>query len=232
MKLPVLSKFSHLSAALFLLVAAQAQAASVTYSGITFPEGDKSFADKVIASGLGAFVSGTYADPQDVLGSPDFDGTNGSFSLGNPTATSTPSLSDPLGFVTIQFTDNSLTTSGNADADLFVFEIGGAVERYTVEISKDNSSWITVATIIGQPSTIDIDAVLGVNPGDKFSFVRVTDATGGASSGSPFGGPDIDAIGAISSAAPVPPPAVIPLPAAGWALIAGLGMLFQLRRRT
>ena len=227
----MLKRMSHglrtaaLSAAL-VVGASAAQAAII--GGIDFPDGEKSFADKVVDFQLGALVSGTYDNPQDVLGIPDYDGTNGSFSLGNPSSSTTPSSSDPLGFVTVQFTDNSLTTSGDAAADLFVFEIGGAIESYKVEISKDNVTWIEVATVTGQPSQLDIDGVAGVQDGDKFSFVRVSDVFGGVGSGSPFGGPDIDAIGAISSADAVN---VVPLPAGGLLLMAGIASLAGLRRR-
>ena len=180
-----------------VVVAAGSAQASTVYGGVTFPDGDKSFADEVVAFALGPLVSTNFDDPNDVLGAPDYSASTGSFSLGNP-----PAGTAPTGFITIRFTDNSLTTSGDSEADVFIFEIGGAVELYTVEISKNNVDWITVATAIGQPGKFDIDAVAGVNAGDQFTYVRVSDAVGGVSSGSPFGGPDIDAIGAISSAPP------------------------------
>lgn len=112
--------------------------AATTYSGITFPGGDASFADRLIASTLGDGVSGTFADPNAVLGVPDYDATTeiGSFSLGLPGQNPDNLPNDQFGSVTIQFTDNSLTTSGDSAADLFIFEIGNAVERYAVEISK------------------------------------------------------------------------------------------------
>ncbi|WP_306115531.1 MULTISPECIES: VPLPA-CTERM sorting domain-containing protein [unclassified Roseovarius] len=200
-----------------------------------------SFADKVVDFAVGDAVSGDYADPTNVLGAPDFTAgsTDKLFALGNPGGTPN-NLSDALfGFVTVQFTDNSLTTSNDSAADLFVFEIGssggGVIESFQVEISKDASTWIDLGIVSGDAVVgLDIDGVAGVNAGDMFSFVRVTDAPGGATSGNPFGGPDIDAIGAISSAPPVvdPPTGVVPLPAAGWALVTGLAMLFGFRRRT
>lgn len=206
-----------------------ATAQAETIGGIEFPDGAASFADEVVSFVLGDGVSGTYDDPNDVLGVPDWNSgaETGSFSLGRPGQTP-DNLDDALfGSVTVRFTDNSLTTSGDASPDLFIFEIGGAVERFQVEISTDNSTWIDVGTLSGQPTSIDIDAVTGVVQGARYSFVRVTDAPGGPISNGPrFAGPDIDAIGAISSAAPV-----VPLPAAGWLLIAGIGALVGLRRR-
>ena len=213
---------------------------ATVYSGITFPDGDVSFADAVVDFAVGDAVSGDYANPNNVLGAPDFTvgSTDKLFSLGNPGG-SPDNLNNALfGYVTVKFTDNALTTSGDNLADLFVFEIGssggGVIESFQVEISKDANSWIDLGIVSGDAVVgLDIDGVAGVNLGDKFSFVRVTDAPGGANSGNPFGGPDIDAIGAISSAPPPvdPPTGVVPLPAAGWALLSGLAMLAGFRRR-
>ncbi|WP_300039462.1 VPLPA-CTERM sorting domain-containing protein [uncultured Roseobacter sp.] len=160
------------------------------------------------------------------------------FALGNPGGSPDNLDNSLFGFVTVEFTDNSLTTSGDDSADLFVFEVGssggGVIESFQVEISKDASTWIDLGIVSGDAVVgLDIDGVAGVIAGDVFSFVRVTDAPGGATSGSPFGGPDIDAIGAISSAPPIadPPISVVPLPAAGWALLSALAVLMGFRRR-
>jgi len=219
---------------LVLAIVAAPVSASTVYSAITFPDGDVSFADEVVDFAVGDAVANDFADPTNVLGAPDYSSPNNAFALGNPGG-SPNNLDDNLfGFVTIKFTDNSLTTSGDNSDDLFIFEIGSATpgavtELFQVEISKDNSNWIDLGIFSGSSvAGIDIDEDPEVNTGDKFSYVRVTDAPGGASSGDPFGGPDIDAIGAISSAPPVP---AVPLPAAGWALLAGLGALFGLKRR-
>ncbi len=210
--------------------------AATTYSGITFPDGDVSFADQVIDFAVGDGVATPYDDPSDVLGAPDFMGPGGSsasgaFSLGSP-GRSPDNLDDTLfGFVTVQFTDNALTTSGDAAVDLYIFEVGsafgGVVEDFRVEISTDNSLWIDLGVVRGNNFVgLDIDSVTGVNSGDLFSFVRVTDALGGTNSGSPFSGPDIDAIGAISSSAPAP----VPLPASALLLLASIGGLIGAKR--
>lgn len=211
---------------------------ATVYSGITFPDGDVSFADRVVNFAVGDAVSNDYADPTNVLGAPDFSFPNNAFALGNPGGSPDNLDNSLFGFVTVEFTDNSLTTSGDNAADLFVFEIGssggGVIESFQVEISKDASTWIDLGIVSGDAVVgLDIDTISGVNTGDRFSFVRVTDAPGGATSGNPFGGPDIDAIGAISSAPPVvdPPTGVVPLPAAGWALLSALAILMGFKRR-
>ncbi len=235
------AKLRMMCMAVFCALGLTGPALSATvYNGITFPDGDISFADAVVDFAVGDAVSGDYADPTNVLGAPDFTvgSTDKLFSLGNPGGSPDNLNNSLFGFVTVQFTDNALTTSGDSMADLFVFEIGssggGVIESFQVEISKDANTWIDLGVVSGDAVVgLDIDGIMGVNLGDKFSFVRVTDAPGGAGSGSPFGGPDIDAIGAISSAPPPidPPTGVVPLPAAGWALLSGLVILSGFRRR-
>ena len=124
----------------------------------------------------------------------------------------------------LRFTDNSLTTSGDSSADLHLFETGDAIEPMEVSISKDGSSWIALGTVSGQPTSVDIDSVPGVILGETYAFVRIVDSNSQVT-GSPFGGADIDAVGAISSgAASIPPVPLMSRP--GWALLSSL-LLFQ-----
>jgi hypothetical protein len=169
-------------------------AASSTYGGVTFPEGDISFADKVISFTPGSDVGAGWNDPTKALGAPDYPAAGGSaVSLGDG------------GALIVQFTDNYLTTSGDDAKDLWIFEVGGAVESFNVSISSDLSSWIDLGYLSGQPTGIDIDSILGVSFGDTFSYVRLIDDISIDQTNSPFGEADIDAIGAISTiASPVP----------------------------
>lgn len=203
--------------------------ASTTYSGITFPLGDISFADAVVTSVLGDGVEAPYSNPLDALGAPDYVGppgysASGAFSLGSPGITPDNLADTSFGSITVRFIDNALTASGDSGADLFIFEIGPIVEPFSVEISTDGTSWLSAGTLSGQPTQIDIDAITGVTINTNYHYVRVTDAPGSTSS-NPYAGPDIDAIGAISTV-------VVPLPAAGWALIAGLAGLAWLPRKS
>ena len=122
--------------------------------------------------------------------------------------------------------DNSLTTSGDATADLHIFEVGSAVEIFNVSISQDLITWIDLGDLSGQPTSIDIDGVAGVVAFAQYSYVRLIDV-GPNQTGSPFGEADIDAIGAISSA-----PAVA-MNAPGAIAVFALGLAGMVwRRRT
>lgn len=190
-------------------------AAPVTYSGVTFEAGDVSFADAVVSYTQGTNVGPNFDDPNQALGAPDYSNPIGSVALGDG------------GSLTLQFVDNSLTTSGNSDKDLWIFEIG-TVEAFDVAISKNNIDWIFLGTVSGQPTGIDIDAIAGVSPGDLFSFVRLTDNNAASQTGFPYSEADIDAVGAISSGQAVSP---VPVPASAVLLAPALLGFMGLRRK-
>jgi hypothetical protein len=184
--------------ALLTMGVSSANAAPITIDGITFPQGAASFADAVVSYAPGPDVGGTYADPNAALGLPDYSDPNGAASLGLN------------GSLVVRFTDNSLTTSGDSTADLHVFEIGASTEFFKVEISKDGSTWLSLGNVLGQPTSIDIDAVPGVMPHALYSWVRLSDVKP-SQSPFPFGEADIDAVGAISSGAAIPEPGTLSL---------------------
>jgi len=124
------------------------------------------------------------------------------------------------GLLILRFTDNSLTTSGNPDHDLWIFEVGPQVENMRVSISVDGTSFINIGDVSGQPTGIDIDTYIspgGVELWERYSYVRLVDLPPNTSF-SPYAGADITAVGAISSAPP------IPIPAAVWLLASALGL--------
>jgi hypothetical protein len=201
-----LSLAAVFGAALSLSIGAAAM--PTTYSGITFPDGDISFADEVISFNPGPDVAAPHDDQNLVLGAPD----GSHISLGEN------------GSIIVRFSDNSLTTSGDATADLHIFEVGARVEVFNIAISQDLVNWIDLGDLSGQPTSIDIDAVAGVVQFAQYSYVRLTDVDPNQT-GSPFGEADIDAIGAISSA----PPVAIHAP--GALAFLGLGFAAMMLRR-
>ena len=110
------------------------------------------------------------------------------------------------GSLTLEFVDNRLTGSGNANDDLWIFEIGGDVEDTFVAVSKDGVTLTAVGKVFGSTSGIDLDE-FGFGVADQFRFVRLTDdGSEGQQSGLTVGA-DIDAVGAISTViTPVPEP--------------------------
>ena len=213
----------YLLAGAFLVFATTAGAAPITVGEVTFPQGASSFADAIVTytPGFGVGVSGSqvFDDPQAALGVPDYNGATGAVSLGSFVA-GTPASAQ----LVVRFSDNSLTTSGDSTPDLHIFEVGTNVESFFVAISLDGTAWLErAAPVSGQPTSIDIDALPGVVLGAQYSYVRLRDDPDEtAANFPPFAGPDIDAIGAISSTAPVPVPEPSTLALLGIIGLAGL----------
>jgi outer membrane protein OmpA-like peptidoglycan-associated protein len=172
---------------------ADAQDMSRTYTdsrgkAIAFPLGDASFADEVVSFAIGkpATRDVRVTDPAKTLGPPDY----------NPKRAMTPPTTLTLGCagtLIVRFTDNVLHDV--AGPDLYVFEVGPAIEPTQLAISPDGETWTEVGSISGGTATVDIAKV--VKPGDRFRYVRVTDFKRGCGGGYP--GADLDAIGAIGS---------------------------------
>ena len=212
------SKFTlPVTVAIFLVVSAavvltRANTQTNLYYGVKFPAGKSSFADAVVSYSPGIYldnnrpnVTEPFNNPSTALGTPN------SSNLDHPL----PSISDrndvALGFggsITLQFTDNLLSGSGDSAPDLWIFEAGGVPESVLVEISKDGKLWEAVGQTDRKHSGIDLDA-FGWGPQDYFSYVRLTDNPqkgdhdGVWEDGKwlGWGGANIDAVGAISSAA-------------------------------
>lgn len=199
------------------LAAAMTQPAfAASFRGIEFAMGESSFADEVVdynkvyAGGMSkedAYAKNwnataeAFDDPNSVLGV-----ANSSW-VGNkmPISQRDDYSLGKGGSITVKFTDNFLTGSGDDQDDLWIFEAGGLVEGMFVEISADGSNWESVGEIGGtQHAGIDIDA-FGFNASDLFSYVKITD-NGQNTYKKGWAGADIDAIGAISSK-DVPEPA-------------------------
>jgi len=200
-----------LSLCVSVIICLPAVSQAVLIGGIEFADGAISFADEVISYTPGSDVASPHNNPLNLLGVPD---DEPSTSLGDG------------GELVIRFIDNSLIASGDNTLDLWIFEVGAVVERFNVSISTDNSSWIDLGNVSGQPTGIDIDSVEGVTLDTLYSYVRLRDDESINQTGSPFGEADIIAIGAISSGV-----AAVPVPAAVWLFGSGLLGLVSVARR-
>lgn len=176
-----------------LVLVAVAMAASnagaqdaATFGGVEFPQGAISFADRVVSYTSAEGVIAPNDDPTRALGPPDDAGAM--VSLGNADSQCQTSL-------VLEFVDNYLVdVEGN---DLWIFEVGPAVEATELFISTDAVNWIAIGKVEG--STRGADIADFVSPGQKFPFIRLCDFPDGVTSGSPYAGPDITAVGAIGS---------------------------------
>ncbi|MCE5327309.1 MAG: PEP-CTERM sorting domain-containing protein [Planctomycetaceae bacterium] len=214
-----------MAAALMATISSTARAEII--GDVDFPAGALSFADAVVS----------YNPAIDTPESPDPNWRDAADALGAPNFTSPPSGAATHnigqfvslgngGYLTVQFTDNALTGSGDSSADLYVFEVGPVVEASFVWISTDNAEWIYVGRIQGSARGIDIDAALaaaGLASTTRFQYVTIQDDRMDypADRYGFYAGADIDAIGAISSASiiDVPEPATLALLTLGGALI-------------
>lgn len=151
---------------------------------ICLPLGELSFADRVVSFAPGEKPSKAPFDfPGSALGAPDYRNTYSAdfISLGCN------------GELVTQFTDNILVDVDGID--LYIFEIGPVVEKTLLAISADGENWIEVGEIEGARSDVDIGPF--VNKGDKFPFVRLTNASNAC--GGNHAGADIDAIAAVGA---------------------------------
>lgn len=164
-------------------------ACDYSYDGVFFPRGPDSFADRLISLTYNdaTGVTAPYNDGGRAIGPPD----NTPMALGNtPNGGTTSAL-------IVEFVDNRLID--NLGDDLYIFEIGPQVESTTVDISIDGVTWYSLGTIQGSTRGVDLANFNHLPPGALFRFVRLGDAPGSATSGAPYGGPDIDAVAAIST---------------------------------
>jgi OmpA-OmpF porin, OOP family len=174
---------------------AGAQSTTTTYTDsrgkkVAFPLGDASFADAVVATtpGKPAARDPRFADPADVLGPPDYVNDRNE-NQRNPASMTLGCA----GTLTLRFSDNALVDVPGPD--LFVFEVGPAVEATNLSISTDGETWIAVGAIRGGTAEVDIAKV--ASPGASYRYVQLTDLKRGC--GGPWPGADVDAVGAIGS---------------------------------
>lgn len=176
------------------IIAPLSSAQPVTYGGVTFPQGDSAFADRVVAYQEGSCVADAFADPHAALGPPNCSGPgcNGCGGCHICTVSLGFRLSnlDNRGYLIVEFVDNRLVDTPGPD--LFVYITNDHPAQ--VAISADGNTFIPVGQARGWPAKIDIGPY--VKPGEEFRFVRITDVPGDEDR-NPCPGPSIDAVGAM-----------------------------------
>jgi OOP family OmpA-OmpF porin len=171
------------------------EATTTQGSKVVFPSGDISWADAVVSFTPGDPAASRSRDPNAALGEPDYQGRDDAadeatyVSLGHG------------GELVLEFTDNVLVDGEGPD--LAIFEIGPEVEPMLVAISEDGQNgFIDVGRVEG--STCSVDIAPFVEPGQRFRFVKLTDAKAGKSNDSEWPGADVNAVGAINTLSILP----------------------------
>jgi OOP family OmpA-OmpF porin len=171
------------------------EATTTQGSKIVFPSGDLSWADAVGSFRPGEPAASRSRDPNAALGEPDYQGTDDAadeatyVSLGHG------------GELILELTDNVLVDGEGPD--LAIFEIGPEVEPMLVAISEDGQNrFLEVGRVEG--STCSLDIAPFVESGQRFRFIRLTDAKAGKSNDSEWPGADVDAVGAINTLSSLP----------------------------
>ncbi len=165
------------------------EATTTQGSKVAFPGGEISWADAVVSFEPGDPAPKRSGEPNAALGKPDYQGTDDAqdeaayVSLGHG------------GGLVLELTDNVLVDGEGPD--LAIFEIGPEVEPILVAISEEGENWIDVGRVEG--STCDLDIEAFAKPGQRFRFVKLTDAEAGKSNDSDWPGADVDAVGAINT---------------------------------
>lgn len=152
---------------------------------ICLPQGAASFADSIVSFVPGARPSeGVWAEPHHALGEPDYTRTTapGFLSLGCD------------GVLVVRFDDNALVDVDGPD--LYVFEVGPAVEATDLAVSVDGRTWLEVGQIEGARAELDLTG--RIDPDDAYRYVRLTNRS--RTCGGRHSGADIDAIAAVGSA--------------------------------
>jgi len=183
-----------LLATLLATLAGALIAQSASYGGVSFPIGDRAFADRVAEYISASCVRDAFDDPEEALGPPDAksDGCQGCGGCDANAVSLGFRLSDLdiRGHLILEFVDNTLLDGpGN---DLFVYITNGKPCR--VEISADGSQYIFVGVTVGYPGAIDIGPF--VTAGTQFRFVRLSDVPSDEDHSS-CPGSSIDAVGAM-----------------------------------
>jgi hypothetical protein len=183
-----------LLATLLVALAGAIIAQSATYGGVSFPIGDRAFADRVAEYISASCVRDAFDDSEEALGPPDAtsDGCQGCGGCDANAVSLGFRLSDldTRGHLALEFVDNTLL-DGPGD-DLLIYITNDKPCR--VEISADGLQYVFVGVTVGYPGAIDIGPF--VTAGTEFRFVRLSDVPSDEDHSS-CPGASIDAVGAM-----------------------------------
>ena len=144
------------------------------------------FAARVVEFVHGDPWTSLTTDPEKTIGVPDVDTITsgyGELCLGKG------------GYIVLEF---DVAIYDGEGLDIYVFEVGPAVEATTVEVSSDLVTWYNVGVAKGRTAGVDLSGL--VPEGSRFRYVRLTDA-GGNDYNSRWPGPDIDAVSGLNTKA-------------------------------
>ncbi|WP_196140311.1 putative metal-binding motif-containing protein [Aliikangiella sp. G2MR2-5] len=168
---------------IFLVASSQLNAKEQVLDGVKYPQGKKSFADRVTHFYPGnPQADKKFRNKKEVLGKPDFQSKNNKnmVSLGC------------RGSITVEFTNNVL--ADDVGADLYVVEVGPAIEDVTIEISENGRNWVNLGRLKQTGKKIDLKGK--AKPRTAYRFVKLTDL--GNRCDSETMGADIDAIATLN----------------------------------
>jgi len=169
---------------------------SAKHTRIYFPSGADSFADEVVDYKVGKKKPPHLWENADAsLGAPNFKDYEGDRLSRHPSFAGLGAL----GSITLRFVDNAIV-DGNGP-DLYIFEPLENSSSVKVEVSRDGKTWIDLGPDTMTNSEIDIADKGGKNA--IYNFVRITDHTKSPDPADQWPGADIDAVGALNSAAKI-----------------------------
>jgi OmpA-OmpF porin, OOP family len=145
---------------------------------VVFPQGDASFARQVGNYTIGDPPPTSGLVPAEALGPPN----NAAVCLGCG------------GQLVLKFDYPIVDIEG---PDLYVFEVGPAIEPTAVSISVDGQSWIPVEEASGGTAAVNIASAVQRTPHKSFYYVMLRDLRD--TCGGQYSGADIDSVGAIGT---------------------------------
>ncbi|MEZ4519490.1 MAG: hypothetical protein R3C44_22555 [Chloroflexota bacterium] len=206
-----LTKLFGLTVALLLLVIASSAVAAWEPTAPAAPS-TTAWAEKVVAYQPGAGVGANFGNPEAALGEDDaVSGISGFVAMGNDLADQlaiAPSKpTDCNVYLILEYVNSRITDGPGDDIEVYEVDLAGVAEAIWVYVGNGDDDWRYAGKVEGGQVWVDLSGVAA--PGETFNRVGLCDFPDGISSGSPYGGPDIDAVAALNAALIIIPDYVI-----------------------